>query len=166
MIFNQSGDCILNCIMHNFIKSLCLKIYLMASEHLQKMQLRFLPYHQVTNTRYSSEAAWTTAITEHECVGHLLQSFQWLVLLQCNSQGYGSTLSQTVVVEAAVKNNRLWIHSPSCLTGCPRKQDHCINMQLCRSLNIYLSVFKLWFTLRVSARPVVPLFPISLSPRL
>ena len=54
---------------------------------------------------YSSEAVWTTAITEHQCVGHLLQFFQWLVLLQCIAQGSGSTVSQTIVVETAVKKN-------------------------------------------------------------
>ena len=35
-----------------------------------------------------------------------------------------------------------------------------------QSLNSYLSVFKLWFILSVSARPVAPLSPILLPVRL
>ena len=36
---------------------------------------------------------------------HSLKFFQWLIILQCSGQSYGSSVSQTIVSEAVVEYN-------------------------------------------------------------
>ena len=121
---------------------------------------------------------------------------QGIVLKQRASMCWPPTSVFPVTCFVAVHWPELWFHSQSdyCGRGCSEKwqivnaltqlsywmsQKACslisaikilnlmsINIQLCRSQNSYLSVFKLRLTLKASARMVVSLSPISLSPRL
>ena len=127
--------------------------------------------------------------SEHQSLYNSLQFFQWLVLLQCYCQNYDSSGRQTVGSETAVEYDQTWTHltretnpmflypwqclppeEPMILVWASTGNNtfhatityyiHQFHAQSQYGIVTYFSLFKLRFSLRVSANTEAPESPI------
>ena len=79
------------------------------SDHQPGQRLQKLQFYSLQDCGRKYMYSRISGIARH-LVHNSLQFFQWLVMLQCSGQSYGSSASQIIVSEAAVRWNQTRTH--------------------------------------------------------